>query len=117
VQETTGRQWRYDKMRHEVPARANQEDAMTEHVYKLTEIVGTSRESQEAAIHNALARAHKSIHGIRWFEVVNQRGYVEPDGALFHQVTLRSASRSTRVKGATAIAALRHKSTRTAPKS
>ena len=62
---------------------------MTEHVYKLTEIVGTSRESQEAAIHNALARAHKSIHGIRWFEVVNQRGYVEPDGALFHQVTLK----------------------------
>ena len=62
---------------------------MTEHVYKLTEIVGTSRESQDAAIRNAIARASESIRNIRWFEVINQRGYVEPDGGLFHQVTLK----------------------------
>ncbi len=62
---------------------------MTEHVYKLSEIVGTSRESQDAAIKNGLARAQKSIRNIRWFEVVNQRGFVEDDGALFHQVTMK----------------------------
>jgi len=62
---------------------------MTEHVYKLTEIVGTSRESQDAAIRNAIARAGESIRNIRWFEVINQRGYVEAEGRLFHQVTLK----------------------------
>jgi len=61
---------------------------MSDHVYKLTEIVGTSREGQDAAIKNALRRASKSIRNIRWFEVVAQRGYVE-DGALIHQVTLK----------------------------
>lgn len=61
---------------------------MSDHVYKLTEIVGTSRESQDEAIKNALRRASKSIRNIRWFEVVAQRGYVE-DGALVYQVTIK----------------------------
>ncbi len=61
---------------------------MSDHVYKLTEIVGTSRDGQDAAIKVALRRASKSIRNIRWFEVVAQRGYVE-DGALVYQVTLK----------------------------
>lgn len=61
---------------------------MADHVYKLTEIVGTSRDGQDAAIKAALRRASKSIRNIRWFEVVAQRGYVE-DGALIYQVTLK----------------------------
>ena len=48
---------------------------MSDHVYKLTEIVGTSRDGQDAAIKVALRRASKSIRNIRWFEVVVQRGY------------------------------------------
>ena len=62
---------------------------MSDHVYKLSEIVGTSRESQDAAIKNALKRAGKSIRNLRWFEVTNQRGYVDKDGGLMHQVTLK----------------------------
>ncbi|MCK9542284.1 MAG: dodecin family protein [Novosphingobium sp.] len=62
---------------------------MTEHVYKLTEIVGTSRESMDAAIRNAIAKAQKSLRHVRWFEVINHRGYVEENGGLFHQVTLK----------------------------
>lgn len=61
---------------------------MSDHVYKLTEIVGTSRDGQDAAIKTALRRASKSIRNIRWFEVVAQRGYVE-EGALIYQVTLK----------------------------
>jgi flavin-binding protein dodecin len=64
------------------------EDAMTEHVYKLTEIVGTSHESHDAAIKAALGRAQKSLRNIRWFEVVGQRGYVDGE-AIVHQVTLK----------------------------
>lgn len=63
---------------------------MAEHVYKLTEIVGTSTEGQDAAIKVALERARKSLRNVRWFEVVAQRGYVSPDdGNVIHQVTLK----------------------------
>ena len=61
---------------------------MTEHVYKLTEIVGTSDESHERAIKAALARARESLRNIRWFEVVGQRGYVDGE-TIVHQVTLK----------------------------
>jgi len=62
---------------------------MADHVYKLSEIVGTSHEGQDAAIQAALDRARQSIRNIRWFEVVAQRGYVEADGGILHQVTLK----------------------------
>ncbi|MDG2005169.1 MAG: dodecin family protein [Novosphingobium sp.] len=63
---------------------------MSEHVYKLTEIVGTSTEGHDAAIKVALERARKSLRNIRWFEVVAQRGYVEADAdVIHHQVTLK----------------------------
>jgi flavin-binding protein dodecin len=61
---------------------------MTDHVYKLTEIVGTSHESHDAAIKAALKRARQSLRNVRWFEVVGQRGYVEGDDVV-HQVTLK----------------------------
>jgi flavin-binding protein dodecin len=65
------------------------ENAMADHVYKLSEIVGSSHDGQEAAIQVALERARQSIRNIRWFEVVAQRGYVDDDGAVMHQVTIK----------------------------
>lgn len=62
---------------------------MTDHVYKLVEIVGTSNEGHDAAIKVALKRAQESIRHIRWFEVIAQRGYVDDDGGVTHQVTLK----------------------------
>jgi len=62
---------------------------MTDPVYKIVEIVGTSHDGQDAAIQAALDRAGKTIRKIRWFEVLAQRGYVESDGRLQHQVTLK----------------------------
>ena len=62
---------------------------MTDHVYKLSEIVGTSHEGFDAAVSVALERAGKSLRNIRWFEVIGQRGYVEADGRVHHQVTLK----------------------------
>ena len=62
---------------------------MADHVYKLSEIVGTSHDGHDAAVKAALERAGKSLRNIRWFEVVAQRGYVESDGSILHQVTLK----------------------------
>jgi len=68
---------------------AGEETNMTDHVYKLVEIVGVSHDGQDAAISAGLARAGESIRNIRWFEVIAQRGYVEGDGRILHQVTLK----------------------------
>lgn len=62
---------------------------MSDHVYKLVEIVGSSREGSDAAIRNAIETAAKSIRHIDWFEVVETRGHVV-DGQVAHfQVTLK----------------------------
>lgn len=62
---------------------------MTDHVYKLVEIVGSSHDGHDAAIKAALKRAQESIRNVRWFEVIAQRGYVDEDGGVTHQVTLK----------------------------
>ena len=62
---------------------------MSDNVYKIIEIVGSSPTSIEDAIQSAIARAASSLHDIRWFEVKDTRGHVE-DGKIAHyQVTLR----------------------------
>ena len=62
---------------------------MAEHVYKKIEIVGSSPNGMEEAVHNALSRASKTIRNMRWFEVTETRGYID-DGKIEHwQVTLK----------------------------
>ena len=50
---------------------------MTDNVYKVIEIVGSSETSIEEAVEKAIARASSTIDDIRWFEVVSTRGHVE----------------------------------------
>ena len=62
---------------------------MDGHVYRVTEIVGTSTESIEGAITAAIARANKTIRNLRWFEVERTSGHIK-DGKIDHfQVTLK----------------------------
>ncbi len=62
---------------------------MTDHVYKITDVVGTSPESIETAVSNALAKAKQSVRNMRWLEVSQIRGHIE-DGSLAHwQVMIR----------------------------
>lgn len=62
---------------------------MSEHVYKLVEIVGSSESSLEDAIKTAVARASRTLKNLRWFEVVQTRGHIE-NGAVKHfQVVLK----------------------------
>ena len=62
---------------------------MTEHVYKLLELVGSSEKSISDAIQNAIARAGATVRNIRWFEVVQVRGGVSEGRVANYQVTLK----------------------------
>ena len=62
---------------------------MSDHVYKKIELVGSSPNSIEEAVENALARAQKTVRNMRWFEVVETRGHIE-EGKINHwQVTVK----------------------------
>ncbi len=62
---------------------------MSDHVYKIVELTGSSTESIEEAIKNAVGRANDTVRNMRWFEVTDTRGYIE-DGSVAHwQVTLK----------------------------
>jgi flavin-binding protein dodecin len=62
---------------------------MSEHTYKLVEIVGSSPQGVDAAIRNAIERASQTLHHLDWFEVSEIRGHIA-DGKVGHfQVTLK----------------------------
>lgn len=62
---------------------------MTSHVYRVTEIVGSSHEGVDAAINNAIARAAKTLHNLDWFEVTQVRGQITDGRVEHYQVGLK----------------------------
>jgi flavin-binding protein dodecin len=62
---------------------------MSDHVYKLIELTGSSPTSIEDAIRNAIKKASKSLHNLHWFEVVETRGHIENGDIAHFQVTLK----------------------------
>jgi dodecin len=60
-----------------------------DHVYKIVEIAGTSKESIEDAIRTAVSRANKTLWNMRWFEVVQARGHIENGAVQHYQVILK----------------------------
>jgi flavin-binding protein dodecin len=62
---------------------------MKDHVYKTIELTGSSTQSSDDAVRNALARAGKTIRGMRWFQVLECRGHIEGDRIDHWQVTLK----------------------------
>jgi dodecin len=63
---------------------------MSSDVYAVSEIVGSSTDSIEEAVENALARARKTLRNLDWFEVTEVRGHLGDDGTVAHyQVTLK----------------------------
>lgn len=62
---------------------------MADHIYKKIELVGSSPKGIEEAVENAISRAEKTVRNMRWFEVVETRGFLE-EGKIAHwQVTLK----------------------------
>ena len=62
---------------------------MQDHVYKMIELAGSSESSIEDAIQNAVARAAKTLHDLRWFEVVETRGHIENGRVAHCQVVIK----------------------------
>ncbi|MCF8470634.1 MAG: dodecin family protein [Parvibaculum sp.] len=64
---------------------------MSEHVYRVIEVVGSSPKGIEGAVENAIAKAGETLREIRWFEVVETRGHVENGKVSHYQVKLKIA--------------------------
>ncbi len=62
---------------------------MDEHIYKKIEIVGTSANSSDDAIENAIKKASKSVQNLRWFEVIDTRGNIKEGKVDMWQVTVK----------------------------
>lgn len=62
---------------------------MSDHVYKIVELTGSSATGVEDAVRNAIARAGKTLHNLRWFEVTDTRGHIEGDKIAHWQVTVK----------------------------
>jgi dodecin len=62
---------------------------MSDNIYKIIEIVGSSETSIEDAIEGAVRRAASTIRDIGWFEVKETRGHVVNGKVAHYQVTLK----------------------------
>jgi dodecin len=63
---------------------------MDDHVYKVVELVGSSKESIDEAVRNAVGRAGKTLRNLRWFEVHQIRGHVENGEVAHFQVQVKA---------------------------
>jgi flavin-binding protein dodecin len=62
---------------------------MSNHVYKLLELTGSSPAGIEQAVQNAIAKANHTVRNMHWFEVIETRGHIA-DGKVAHwQVTIK----------------------------
>lgn len=62
---------------------------MSDSVYSVSEIVGTSTESVDDAIRGAIKRASRTLHNLDWFEVTQLRGRIDDNERCEFQVTLK----------------------------
>lgn len=61
---------------------------MSDHVYKVVELVGSSPDSVDAAIRNAVTRAGQTLKNLDWFEVREVRGNITNGDVGWYQVKL-----------------------------
>lgn len=62
---------------------------MADPVYKKITLVGTSPKSFDEAVANAVAKAAESVHGMSWFEVVENRGSIADGKVKEYQSTVQ----------------------------
>jgi flavin-binding protein dodecin len=62
---------------------------MTDHAYKVSELVGTSTQGIDHAISNAIERAGRTVRNLDWFEVTEIRGWIKDGGVGHVQVTMK----------------------------
>lgn len=62
---------------------------MSDHVYRLSEIVGSSTTGVDDAIRGAVRKAAQTVRNIEWFEVQQIRGQVTDGEVAYFQVALK----------------------------
>jgi flavin-binding protein dodecin len=72
-----------------IPPPHEGETIVADHVYRVSEIVGTSTESIDAAIRNGIGRAATTLHNLDWFEVTEIRGHLAEGDIAHFQVGLK----------------------------
>ena len=63
---------------------------MPDHIYKIIELVGSSTDSSDDAIRQAIAKAGATVRHLRWFEVMQTRGHIDNGKVSHFQVTLKA---------------------------
>jgi dodecin len=61
---------------------------VSNHVYRLSEIVGSSPVSVDEAIRTAITKASQTVRNIDWFQTQEIRGQVVDGGVAYFQVTV-----------------------------
>jgi dodecin len=62
---------------------------MSGHTYKIIELVGTSPNSIEEAVSNALAKASRTVRNMRWLQIADTRGHIENQNLAYWQVVIK----------------------------
>ena len=62
---------------------------MNDHVYKSLELTGSSKLSSDDAVKSAIKRASKTIHDLKWFEVLQVRGHIDKGKVEHWQATIK----------------------------
>ncbi len=62
---------------------------MSDHIYRVTEVVGSSSESVQQAIRNGIERVSRTVRNVEWFETTEIRGRVEDGEITAFQVGLK----------------------------
>ncbi|MFG3659025.1 dodecin [Streptomyces sp. NPDC047706] len=62
---------------------------MSNHTYRVTDIVGTSPEGMEQAVRNGISRASQTLRNLDWFEVTEVRGQLEGGQIAHWQVSMK----------------------------
>lgn len=62
---------------------------MSNHVYKMLELTGSSSISIEDAVSTAIAKAHQTVRNLQWFTITETRGHVVEGKVAHWQVSLK----------------------------
>ena len=62
---------------------------MSNHVYKIVELTGSSTTNVEDAIQSAIAKASQTVRHMHWFQVVDTRGTIDNGKIEYWQVTVK----------------------------
>ncbi len=61
---------------------------MSNHVYKIIQLTGSSSTSTDDAIQAAIIKAARTVRNLDWFEVIETRGQIKDGKVAYYQVKL-----------------------------